>query len=129
MTKTSGGIKVDDLANAVMEGLLEYADLAVDDMKSAVKKAGKSARDDIENNAPKNTGRYAKSWKTKITKETSDSIEVTIYSPGRYQIAHLLENGHAKRGGGRVKAIPHIKPAEEKAIKTLEDEVKRALGG
>lgn len=129
MTKTSGGIKVDDLANAVMEGLLEYADLAADDMKSAVKKAGKSARDDIENNAPKNTGRYAKSWKTKITKETSDSIEVTIYSPGRYQIAHLLENGHAKRGGGRVKAIPHIKPAEEKAIKTLEDEVKRALGG
>ena len=120
-------ISIGELADTVMEGLLEYADLAADEMKTAVKKAGKTVRNEIEENAPRDTGRYAKSWKAKATNETSDSIEVTVYSPGRYQIAHLLEHGHAKRGGGRVRAIPHIAPAEEKGIDQLERDIERAL--
>ena len=36
-------VTIDSLADAVMEGLTEYADLATDDMKVAVRKAGKTA--------------------------------------------------------------------------------------
>jgi hypothetical protein len=64
-----------------------------------------------------------------VTAEDSASIEVTVYSPSRYMLAHLLEHGHAKRGGGRVRAIPHIAPAEDHAAEEIERELERALGG
>ena len=118
---------IDDLANVVMEGLQEYADLATDSMKAAVKKAGNTVKTDITANAPERTGRYAKSWRAKTTKESATALEVTVYSPTRYMLAHLLEHGHAKRGGGRVAAIPHIAPAEQRGAEELEREIERSL--
>ena len=112
-----------------MKGLTEYADLATEDVKKAVKKAGTAVRKDIEANAPKDTGKYAKSWAVKTTKETSNSLEVTVHSRNRYQLSHLLEFGHAKRGGGRVPGKAHIAPAEERAERTLEQEIEKALRG
>ncbi len=122
-------VSIDQMASAIMEGLQEYADLATEDLKQSVKKAGKTVKDEIAQTAPKDTGKYAKSWAVKTQKETSNSLEVVVHSRNRYQIAHLLEHGHAKRGGGRVAARPHIAPAEEKAVETLEREVEKALGG
>ena len=115
------------MADAIMQGLTEYADLATDEMKSAVKKAGKTVKDEIKANAPKDTGRYASSWTTKTTQESANTLVQTVYSRNRYQLAHLLEHGHAKRGGGRVPGKPHIAPAEQKGIKKLETEIERAL--
>ena len=122
-------VAIDKLADTIMAGLKEYADLATDDMKAAVKKAGQEVRKDIQANAPKRTGKYAKSWTVKTTKETSSSLEVTVHYKNRYQLAHLLEYGHAKRGGGRVSGRPHIAPAEQKGIEQLERDIKKALGG
>ena len=121
------GIPNSQLSAAVMEELEEYADLAAEDMKSAVKKAAATVRKDIEAGAPRNTGDYAKSWAVKTTKESSNALQVTVYSRNRYQIAHLLEYGHAKRGGGRVAAKPHIAAAEEVGIEQLEREIERSL--
>ena len=120
---------IDNLAKTIMEGLQEYADVASEDVKTAVRKAGKSVKSEISANAPKCTGAYAKSWTVKTQKETANSLEVVVHSKNRYQLAHLLEHGHAKRGGGRVAGKPHIAPAEEKAIKELEQEITRKLGG
>ena len=120
-------VKIDQMAHVIMEGLQEYADLATDDLKKAVKKAGDEAKKDIQNNAPVKTGAYKKSWTVKTTKETSNAMEVVVHSRNRYQLAHLLEFGHAKRGGGRTKAIPHIAPAEQRAAEILEREVEAAL--
>lgn len=122
-------VRVDQMADEIMKGLMEYADLAIDEMKAAVKDAGKLAKEEISATAPKDTGKYAKSWTSKVTAESSDNIQVTVYSPKKYQLAHLLEHGHAKRGGGRTAAQPHIAPAEEKAERKLEEDIKRALEG
>lgn len=52
-----------------------------------------------------------------------------LHSRDRYQIAHLLEHGHAKRGGGRVAAIPHIVPAERRGAEELASKIERGLSG
>lgn len=121
--------KIENLADEIMKGLIEYKDLVTDNMKKSVRKAGRTVKKDIQANAPKKTGAYSKSWKVSTTKETSESLELTVHSPKKYQLAHLLEKGHAKRGGGRTKAVPHIAPAEESAVKQLESDIKKAIGG
>ena len=120
-------IPVDQLASEVMKGLEEYAELATDVMKKEVQETGKVVKQQIEQTAPRKSGRYAKSWAVKKTAETSSTLEVTVHSRNRYMLTHLLENGHAKRGGGWVRAIPHIAPAEEMGIKELEERIERAL--
>lgn len=120
-------VDIGHLADAVMDGLREYADLATDSMKAAVTKAGKTVRKEVMASAPRNTGAYAKSWRTKKTRESSHVLEVTVYSPKRYMLAHLVEKGHAKRGGGRVAGKPHIAPAEQHGIEQLTREIEEAL--
>jgi hypothetical protein len=120
-------VTVDGLADAINKELKEYAESTSESVKDAVKKTGKSVRKDISAAAPKRTGAYAKSWSVKKAKETSTSLQVTVYSRNRYQIAHLLEHGHAKRGGGRVAARPHIAPAEERGEKQLESMIRKGI--
>lgn len=120
-------VTVDQMADAVMDGLLEYAELATDVMKDCVKKAGNTVKKETQANAPAKSKRYQKSWAVKKQKESSNALEVVVHSRNRYQLTHLLEKGHAKRGGGRVRAIPHIAPAEEKGIRELEEGIRRGL--
>ena len=120
-------IPIDRLADTVSEMLTGYADMASDEMKKAVRDAGNTVKKAVGEGAPVKTGKYAKSWSVKNTKENAHALEVTVYSRNRYQLAHLLEHGHAKRGGGRTRAIPHIAPAEQQGIEQLEREITRRL--
>ena len=121
-------VSIDEMDNAIMEELEKYADLAADELKAAVKETAASVRKDIQAGAPVDTGKYKKSWSVKNVREDSESIELVVHSRKRYQIAHLLEHGHAKRGGGRVAAKPHIASAEqrgnEKLVQTIEQKLK-----
>lgn len=120
-------VKIDSLSSEVMRELKKYADITTENVKKAVQNAGKTLRDEIKASAPSDTGKYSKSWTVKTVRETSNSLELVVHSRNRYQLTHLLEFGHAKRGGGRVSARPHIASAEEKAIKVFEEEIKEAI--
>ena len=122
-------VKINGLADAIKDSLKEYADMSSEKVKTAVKEAGKTVKKEIEMSAPKDTGDYSKSWAVKNVRETSSSLEVAVHSKSRYQLAHLLEFGHAKRGGGRVSGKVHIASAEEKGIKQFEEDLKKTLKG
>ncbi len=124
-----GTIRPDELSDAVMEGLKEYAALATDELKKAAKEAGQNAKKELKSTSPKRTGEYRKSWTYKQTGETSNTINVTVYSKNRYMLTHLLEYGHAKRGGGRVPPKPHIGEAQDNAERELLSKLERALKG
>lgn len=56
-------VTVDEMADAIMEGLLEYAELATDVMKDCVKKTGNTVKKETQAGAPVKTGRHKKSWR------------------------------------------------------------------
>ena len=120
-------VSVDQLANAVIRELDSYADTTTEGVKAAVKKVADTVKKEISATAPVGTGKYAKSWATKTTGESSHALEITVHSRNRYQLAHLLEHGHAKRGGGRVAARPHIAAAEQNGIEELERQIERSI--
>mgnify|MGYP003301756976 CR=1 FL=1 len=123
------GISIDDLADVIMEELHSFSEEVAEGMKEEVKQVAKECAKDIKVNAPIDTGKYKKSWKVKSVFESQNDIRVVVHSGKKYRLTHLLEHGHAKRGGGRVKSMPHIKPAEENAEKKLMKKVKIKISG
>ncbi len=120
-------VSVDELASAINEGLQEYATLAAAGVKSAVRKSAKTVKEQIEAGAPTRTGHYKLGWVATKQEESSQSLQMVVHSKDRYQLAHLLENGHAKRGGGRVAGRPHIAPAEQMGEELLQSLIEKAL--
>lgn len=108
----------------MLEGYVKDVDEAV---VEALPKVGKEAVKELKNTSPKNTGRYAKGWRQKVESEGVNGTKLTVYNATSYQLTHLLENGHALRGGGFVSGRPHIKPAQDKAEKKAVEEITKAI--
>lgn len=119
------GVSV-DIHAAVTSILADYAEDAAGIVEAAVSETTKDAAKKLKASSPKQSGAYAKGWKSKLEKDRL-SVTGTVYNKDRYYLAHLLENGHAKRGGGRTAPVAHIKPAEDEAAEELERRLTEAL--
>lgn len=125
--------KLDNLGEMITRVLKDYGDNVTEGMKEAVKTVANNAKEETKAASPVNNrgsrrGRYRKGWYVKGEEERL-SYSAIVHNRTDYQLTHLLEKGHAKRGGGRTKAIPHIGPAEERAIKEIERAVIRLAQG
>ena len=120
-------VSVDQMAEAITQSLGEYAELSNEVMKQSVTEVSQFVKKDIQVNAPVRTGKYKKSWAAKKVQENANSLTMAVHSRDRYQIAHLLEHGHARRNGDRVAAIPHIAPAEQRGAEELAEKIERGL--
>lgn len=125
----SKAIKVDALAKEITKALEGYADDISVVVEEAANKVGKEAVEEVKQKSPKKRGSYSKGWALKKDKLGKSKYSVKIHNKTDYQLTHLLEFGHATRNGGRTKAIPHIRPVEQKYVKEYEQELKRKLGG
>lgn len=120
-------ISIDQLSDEIMSALKEYKDVTDEVVDRAVAKVSKEAKQIAQSGSPTETGGYQKGWAVKKTSERAGQVSITVYNRRKPGLTHLLEKGHAKRGGGRVAGRPHIAPAEEYAIEQLEAEIKRGL--
>lgn len=122
-------IPLDQLGNEIAKILSEYTEDVIEGIDEAGQEVAKEAVKELKAKSPKKTGGYAKGWTKKTEKKYGDVSTVIIYNKNKPGLTHLLEHGHAKRGGGRVDGIPHIKPVEEKIIKEFSSKVEIIIEG
>lgn len=116
-----------DLTAELGKVLGEYTTAVQVAVDNAVEECGKGMQKEIKANSPKRTGAYKKGWRCEISENGRGSKQAVIKNKTNYQLTHLLEKGHKKRGGkGRVKAYVHIAPAAEKWTGKFEQRCKEA---
>lgn len=124
-------VKTNQLGLKIIEQLDQYSVAAQAEVDAAAQEVGKECAKELRRTSPKRVGKYggwyAKGWTSAVTLKNSRFVRVHVYNKNAPQISHLLEHGHAKANGGRVEGIPHIAPAEEKAVKTFTRKVEEAL--
>lgn len=119
-------IKVDQLAETVTKELGVYSEAVTAKIKNLVDTVSKEAVAELKNTSPRRAGKYGRGWQSTTAYDSTRTKRATVHNRTSYQLTHLLENGHIKRGGGRVSPITHIAPVEKSAIEKLEAGTKEA---
>lgn len=117
---------IDNMDAAIMEILNEYEDFTVHTVREATQKIAKEGVKALKSSSRSSfggTGKYARGWTTTSEGGRFDTT-VTIHNKTTPGLPHLLEHGHAKRGGGRVAGRVHIAPVESKLIGDFEKYLK-----
>ena len=126
-------VSTDALAKAIEDTLRDYADVTEEACVQGVRETANRVVSDLHSAHPSGSGRYG-SWdaynadwaKTRQTSKKGVYSEV-VHNRKHYQLAHLLENGHALKNGGRASAFPHIAPVAEKAEDELLSIIKKHI--
>lgn len=112
---------MNDFASEIARELQRYANVVEEKLENEIEEIGDIVVDKLKQGSPKKTGAYRKGWR----KKKEDKGVVLHNTQG--QLTHLLENGHAKAGGGRVPEKVHIRPVEEYVIDELPRRIERAI--
>lgn len=117
-------ISLEQLPDAISDILDEYQGEILSNLPEITDKVGKKGVQALKTSAKSkfNGTKYAAGWRS-TTEYTRMGANVTIYNAKLPGLPHLLEHGHAKRGGGRVEGRAHIQPVEEKLIKEYERKI------
>lgn len=120
-------VTIDNLASEISKIVEEYCEDVADGVDIATRKTAQLGARALNSASGAKFGgkKYRSSWTQKTQKKRLGS-EAVIYSniPG---LPHLLEHGHANRGGGRTPGRTHIAPVEQQLIESYEREVKQGI--
>lgn len=117
--------EINNIGTEIQRYLQQYSSNVRNEIEVASKEEGQALVKDLKQTSPKLSGSYRKGWRMK--KARGRGIKYIVHNKTDYQLTHLLEHGHAKRGGGRVEGKAHIAPAEERAVTAFLDRIEGAL--
>lgn len=125
-------VGIGDMVGEITGLMQEYANDVAEDMKIDAKEVAKEAVKELKATSPvgegSRKGHYNKGWTYSVGKDSAYKIGITVHNSKKPGLAHLLEKGHAKRGGGRnVPGKEHISPVEQKVIENYEKRLKERL--
>ena len=126
-------IQPSQLASEIMKALEEYAGVTDEAAAAGVSETAKIVTNLLREAQPSGSGKYGSwdaynaDWNHKKQKGGSGVYGEVVYNQKHYQLAHLLEKGHALRGGGRAQAFPHIAPVAEEAEDILLNAIKKHI--
>lgn len=106
--------------------LKEYTEHVNETMEFECKRIAFETANDLKATSPRSNRahrHYADGWRAK----KSGKYGYIVHNATSWRLTHLLNNGHAKRNGGRVAGDNHIGRAEERANRKLIDEVEKRL--
>lgn len=121
--------KAINIETEIVKILTKYGDEVAENIQKVTKEIVRKGTKAVKQNAQTNfsgTGKYAAGW-TFQAKEGRYSSQGIIYNRAKPGLPHLLEHGHAKRGGGRTDGREHIAPVEQEVIKSFEEAIKEKL--
>ncbi|MRS25909.1 HK97 gp10 family phage protein [Bacillus sp. RIT694] len=117
---------IDSLANDIARELQRYGKEVEEKLEVEKEAVANNLVDELKQKSPKSESqggrKYSKGWRKK-----KEGNAFVVHNALKPQLTHLLEKGHAKVNGGRVPAIVHIAPAEEKAVNEFSERVERAI--
>lgn len=118
---------VDTLAADIEQILEDYEGDVENLTKEAVKEIGQKGVQSLKSSSEVFKGtKYKSGWSSKV-EESRMGAKAILYNSKVPGLPHLLEYGHALRGGGRVNGRVHIKPVEDELEKAFTQELERKL--
>jgi hypothetical protein len=113
---------IDQLHRELLMQLQRFNNQLDQELDVFAKITAKELVSDLKRTSPEKTGDYRKGWRVK-----KKGKRYIVHNATDYQLTHLLEKGHAKRGGGRVNPQVHIAPAEDKANSAFLQRIEGAI--
>lgn len=113
-----------EIANAIAD----YTEDVVVAIEEEIDDTAEKVKEEIQSSAAWKdiSGKYRKGWAIKKEKRNGETVRI-IYNKDKPGLVHLLELGHAKRGGGRVAARPHLQPAYDKHVPQMEKNIENII--
>jgi hypothetical protein len=119
-------VSINQLADAIVDAVREYTEDVTEAIDQKVESTADLVLSDVQQNAPKKTGKYAKGF-VKTDKSLPGRRRFVVWNRKFYRLVHLLEFGHAKVKGGRVPGKPHLIPAHQRHVDGMLSDIKQII--